>query len=124
MSIYGPGKEARHGPLSFYGQLIEKCAQRRKWQISRRAAISSTTRFTSATWRARFISPLKAPTPKDWTFNIGTGKASTPREFLHAAAKLFPNHKIKLGPGPSKLGRSKQSYCVFDISAAKNNIRL
>ena len=25
---------------------------------------------------------------------------------------------IELGPGPSKLGRSKQSYCVFDISAA------
>src|SRR5215813_6944712 len=24
VSIYGPGKEARHGPLSFYGQLIEK----------------------------------------------------------------------------------------------------
>ncbi|HET9916957.1 MAG TPA: hypothetical protein VFQ89_07605, partial [Candidatus Binatia bacterium] len=50
------------------------------------------------------------------------GKASTPRDFLNAAAKLFPNHKIELGPGPSKLGRSKQSYCIFDISAAKRNI--
>ena len=30
VSIYGPGKEARHGPLSFYGQLIEKSAPRRK----------------------------------------------------------------------------------------------
>jgi nucleoside-diphosphate-sugar epimerase len=48
--------------------------------------------------------------------------ASTPREFLSAAAKLFPNHKIDLGPGPSKLGRSKQSYCIFDISAAQRNI--
>ena len=48
--------------------------------------------------------------------------ASTPRDFLNAAAKLFPDHKIELGPGPSKLGRSKQSYCVFDISAAEKNL--
>jgi nucleoside-diphosphate-sugar epimerase len=41
---------------------------------------------------------------------------------LNAAAKLFPNHQIELGSGPSKLGRSKQSYCVFDISAAKKYI--
>ena len=27
VSIYGPGKEARHGPLSFYGQLIEKARE-------------------------------------------------------------------------------------------------
>jgi nucleoside-diphosphate-sugar epimerase len=65
---------------------------------------------------------LKAPAPRAWTFNIGTGKAVTPRDFLNAAAKLFPNHRIELGPGPSKLGRSKQSYCIFDISAAKEHI--
>ncbi len=76
----------------------------------------------SATSAASVYLALKAPAPKEWTFNIGTGKASTPREFLNAAAKLFPDHKIELGPGPSKLGRSKQSYCVFDISAAERNI--
>jgi nucleoside-diphosphate-sugar epimerase len=41
---------------------------------------------------------------------------------LNAAAALFPDHQIELGPGPSKLGRSKQSYCVFEISAAKKHI--
>ena len=33
VSIYGPGKEARHGPLSFYGQLIEKAREGAKWVI-------------------------------------------------------------------------------------------
>ncbi|MBI3001795.1 MAG: hypothetical protein HYY46_25550 [Deltaproteobacteria bacterium] len=35
---------------------------------------------------------------------------------------MFPNHKIQLGPGPGTLGRSKQGYCVFDISAAKKHL--
>jgi nucleoside-diphosphate-sugar epimerase len=65
---------------------------------------------------------LKAEKPGEWVFNIGTGKAWTPRDFLNAAAKMFPNHQIELGPGPSKLGRSKQSYCVFDISAARKHL--
>jgi UDP-glucose 4-epimerase len=65
---------------------------------------------------------ITAPTPGEWTFNIGTGKTWTPRDFLNAASKLFPNHRIDLGSGPSKLGRSKQSYCVFDISAAEKHL--
>ena len=62
---------------------------------------------------------LKAERPGAWVFNIGTGKAWTPRDFLNAAAKMFPAHQIELGPGTSKLGRSKQSYCVFDIFGGK-----
>jgi UDP-glucose 4-epimerase len=65
---------------------------------------------------------LKAPPTRQSAFNIGTGKPCTPRDFLNAVSELFPNHRIELGPGPSKLGRSKQSYCVFDISAAKSEI--
>ena len=68
------------------------------------------------------ICALKAERSDVWQFNIGTGRAWTPRDFLNAAAKLFPKHQIELGPGPSNLGRSKQSYCIFDISAAEKYI--
>ena len=61
-------------------------------------------------------------TTRSTAWSVPRGMASTPRDFLNAAAKLFPDHKIELGPGPSKLGRSKQSYCVFDISAAEKNL--
>lgn len=121
VSIYGPGKEARHGPLSFYGQLIEKARNGEKWDIPQGGDQLNDAVYVGDVARAVYLA-VKAPTPKDWTFNIGTGKASTPREFLNAAAKLFPDHKINLGSGPSKLGRSKQSYCVFDISAAERNL--
>jgi len=121
VSIYGPGKEARHGPLSFYGQLIEKAREGTKWVIPQGGDQLNDAVYVGDVGRSVYLA-LKALTPKEWTFNIGTGKACTPRDFLNATAKLFPNHKIELGPGPSKLGRSKQSYCVFDISAAKRNI--
>src|SRR4051812_15605123 len=121
VSIYGPGKEARHGPLSFYGQLIEKARRGEKWVIPQGGDQLNDAVYVGDVGRSIYLA-LKAAAPAAWTFNIGTGKASTPREFLNAAAKLFPNHQIELGAGPSKLGRSKQSYCVFDISAARKNI--
>jgi len=121
VSIYGPGKEARHGPLSFYGQLIEKARNGEKWQIPQGGDQLNDAVYVGDVGRSVYLA-LMASTPKEWTFNIGTGKAWTPRDFLNAAAKLFPDHRIELGPGPSKLGRSKQSYCVFDISAAERNI--
>ena len=121
VSIYGPGKEARHGPLSFYGQLIEKARSGEQWAIPQGGDQLNDAVYVGDVARAVFLA-VKAPMPKEWIFNIGTGKASTPRDFLNAAARLFPNHKISLGRGPSKLGRSKQSYCVFDISAAERNI--
>ena len=121
VSIYGPGKEARHGPLSFYGQLIEKAREGAKWVIPEGGDQKNDAVYVGDVGRSVYLA-LKAPAPGAWTFNIGTGKAVTPRDFLDAAAKLFPNHRIELGPGPSKLGRSKQSYCIFDISAAKQHI--
>lgn len=121
VSIYGPGKEARHGPLSFYGQLIEKAREGEKWVIPQGGDQINDVVYVGDVGRSVYLA-LKAPTPTEWTFNIGTGRVATPRDFLNAAAKLFPNHRIELGPGPSKLGRSKQSYCIFDISAAKRSL--
>jgi UDP-glucose 4-epimerase len=121
VSIYGPGKEARHGPLSFYGQLIEKAREGTHWIIPEGGDQKNDAIYVGDVGRAVY-SALQAPTPSVWTFNIGTGRAVTPRDFLSAAANLFPNHRIELGPGPSSLGRSKQSYCVFDITAAKQHL--
>jgi UDP-glucose 4-epimerase len=121
VSIYGPGKEARHGPLSFYGQLIERARRGESWVVPQGGDQLNDAVYVGDVARS-IILALKAPAPEQSAFNIGTGQACTPRDFLNAASALFPNHRIELGPGPSKLGRSKQSYCVFDISAAAKQI--
>ena len=121
VSIYGPGKEARHGPLSFYGQLIEKARSGEKWLVPQGGDQLNDAVYVGDVARSIYLA-LKAPTPGEWTFNIGRGKTCTPRDFLNAAARMFPRHQIELGPGPSLLGRSKQSFCVFDISAARKHL--
>jgi UDP-glucose 4-epimerase len=121
VSIYGPGKEARHGPLSFYGQLIEKARAGSTWDVPQGGDQLNDAVYVADVARS-IILALKAAAPPESAFNIGTGRAWTPRDFLNAAGKLFPEHRIKLGGGPSKLGRSKQSYCVFDISAARRQL--
>jgi UDP-glucose 4-epimerase len=121
VSIYGPGKEARHGPLSFYGQLIERARRGDPWVVPEGGDQLNDAVYVGDVARS-IVLALNAPAPRQSAFNIGTGKACTPRDFLDAANQLFPHHRIELGPGPSKLGRSKQSYCVFDISAAKTHI--
>jgi UDP-glucose 4-epimerase len=121
VSIYGPGKEARHGPLSFYGQLIEKAREGGKWVVAQGGDQQNDAVYVGDVARSIYLA-LKVDKPDEWVFNIGTGRAWTPRDFLNAAAQMFPDHQIDLGPGPSKLGRSKQSYCVFDISAAKKHL--
>lgn len=117
-SIYAPGKEARHGALSFYGQLIEKARSGEKWIIPEGGDQLNDTVYVGDVARSIYLA-LKAKPADDWIFNIGGGKATTPQAFLNVLAKIFPNHRIELGPGPSRLGRSKQSFCIFDIAAAK-----
>jgi UDP-glucose 4-epimerase len=121
VSIYGPGKEARHGPLSFYGQLIEKARSGERWVVPKGGDQLNDAVYVGDVARSIYLA-LKAEKAGEWAFNIGTGKPSTPRDFLNAVSKIFPNHRIELGPGVSRLGRSKQSYCVFDISAARKHL--
>lgn len=117
-SIYGPGKAARHGALSFYGQLIEKAMAGETWVIPEGGDQLNDTVYVGDVARSIYLALRKNPSDQ-WVFNIGFGRASSPREFLNAISKIFPNHRIEMGPGPSRLGRSKQSFCIFDISAAR-----
>jgi UDP-glucose 4-epimerase len=120
-SIYGPGKEARHGALSFYGQLIERARSGEAWEIAEGGDQPNDAMYVGDVARA-IHAALTAPRTDRWNFNIGSGQTSTPRDYLDAAARLFPDHQIRLGPGPGGLGRSIQTYCLFDIGAARRQL--
>ncbi|HZD39363.1 MAG TPA: NAD-dependent epimerase/dehydratase family protein, partial [Terriglobales bacterium] len=102
-SIYAPGKEARHGALSFYGQLIEKARSGEPWAIPAGGDQLNDTVYVGDVARSIYLALTAKPT-SNWIFNIGGGKATTPREFLNVLRNIFPNHQIELGPGPSRLG--------------------
>ena len=116
-TIYGPGKESRHGALSFYGQLIERAIAGEEFVLSAGGEQVNDTVYVGDVARSILLA-LRAESPRRWVFNIGSGQRSTPREFAAVLKPLFPRARIDIGPGPSNLGRSKRSFCVFDISAA------
>jgi len=120
VSIYGPGKEARHGPLSFYGQLIERARSGEKWVIPQGGDQPNDAVYVGDVGRSVYLA-VKAPTPSEWTLTSVRARHGRPREFLNAAANCIRSTKSS-SARLSKLGRSKQSYCVFDISAAERNI--
>ena len=117
-TIYGPGKEVRHGALSFYGQLIEKALAGEKWLTEAGADQLNDAVYVGDVARSIWLA-LNAQPSDAWQFNIGTGKGSTPREFLEVLKILCPQSQIQMGGGDSQLGRSKQSFCIFDITAAR-----
>jgi UDP-glucose 4-epimerase len=120
-SIYGAGKEARHGALSLYGQLIERARDGTAWTIAQGGDQRNDAVYVGDVARSICLA-LDAQAPRAWTFNIGTGAACTPRDFLEAAGRLFPGHKVTLGPGPVDPGMTRPAYCVLDISAAKQHL--
>ncbi|MBI3015476.1 MAG: NAD-dependent epimerase/dehydratase family protein [Candidatus Tectomicrobia bacterium] len=92
-TIYGPGKEARHGALSFYGQLIEKTQAGEPWVIPQGGDQRNDAVYVGDVARSIFLA-LKAENLNRWVFNVGTGRGSTPREFLAVLKSLFPNEPL------------------------------
>ena len=113
-SIYGPGKEARHGPLSLYGQLIEKARAGDEWAIAQGGDQLNDIVYVGDVAHSIYLA-LKAESPAAWTFNIGTGIACTPREVLAAASRLYAGHRIELGPGPSSPGEESSPATTSSI---------
>ncbi len=120
-TIYGPGKEARHAAYSFYGQLIEKVMGGEQVRLPEGGEQINDTVYVGDVARA-ILFALRAEGLKQWVFNIGSGKGSTPREFGRVLKDMFPESDLEIGPGQSRLGRAKQSYCIFNIAAAREQL--
>ena len=74
VSIYGPGKEARHGPLSFYGQLIERRAQRQTWVIPQGGDQLNDAVYVGDVGRAVYLAHQSAGAERmDFQYRHGDG---------------------------------------------------
>ncbi len=120
-SIYGPGKQARHGVLSLYGQLIEDVMSGKKVVIPCGGDQYNDALYVGDVARAIFLA-LKTESPQQWTFNIGTGRGVTLRDFAQVLEIIFSSARIEIGPGLDFRKGEKQSYCVFNISKAKEQL--
>ena len=124
VSIYGPGKQARHGALSLHGQIIEDVMDNKEVSMAGGGDQRNDTMYVGDVAQAIFLA-LKTDPLHQWTFNIGTGKGVTLGDFERVLKSMFPRARIKIGPGlevPGMKEMRKNSYCIFDISRAREHL--
>lgn len=124
VSIYGPGKQARHGALSLHGQIIEDVMDNKEVSIAGGGDRRNDTMYVGDVAQAIFLA-LKTDPLHQWTFNIGTGKGVTLRDFESVLKSIYPRARIKIGPGlevPGMKEMRKNTYCIFDISRAREHL--
>ncbi len=120
-SIYGPGKLARHGVLALYGKIIEDAMAGREVSIPRGGDQRNDAVYVGDVARSVVLA-LNAEGLTQWTFNIGTGRGVTLRDFAEVLKRRFPDARIDIGPGLDFRDGYKQSYCVFDIGKARDQL--
>ncbi len=117
-SIYGPGKRARHGVLALYGKIIEDVMAGREVSIPRGGDQRNDALYVGDVAHSVVLA-LNAAGPIRGTFNIGTGRGVTLKDFAAVLKRIFPTAKIDMGDGLDFREGYKQSYCVFDIGRAR-----
>ena len=120
-SIYGPGKLSRHGVLALYGKIIEDAMAGRDVAVPRGGDQRNDVVYVGDVARSVALA-LEAGGLTRWTFNVGTGRGVTLKDFGAVLGRMFPDVRIDIGPGLDFRDGYKQSYCVFDIGRAREQL--
>lgn len=120
-SIYGPGKEVRHGALSLYGQMIEDVMSGKGFSVPSGGDQVNEALYVGDVARS-IILALQAKDPAERTFNIGTGEGVTLHDFKKVLGALYPDSSIEIGSGLDFRMGEKKSYCIFDIGKARQHL--
>ncbi|MCY4441098.1 MAG: NAD-dependent epimerase/dehydratase family protein [Deltaproteobacteria bacterium] len=120
-SIYGPGKLARHGVLALYGKVIEDAMAGREFSIPRGGDQRNDVVYVGDVAHS-IVLALNAEGLTQGTFNIGTGRGVTLKDFAAVLKRHFPDSSLDIGPGLDFREGYKQSYCIFDIGKAREQL--
>jgi UDP-glucose 4-epimerase len=120
-TIYGPGKLARHGPVSLHSRIIETALAGQPVRIPRGGDQRDDVMYVEDVADAIVLATLKEQ-PKYWVYNIGSGAARSLAEFAVAVRRWIPRADIEIGPGLDYFGMGVNYYCRFDITRAREDL--
>ncbi len=121
-STWGPGK-LLHGPSphQIHGAIIENSMLGKPVRHPQGAEQKDDMTYHKDTAKGVVLACL-AEKPVHSLFNIGTGVGSTLQDFVRAIKKIYPKANIEIGPGLNYLMRDHNTYSVYDISRAKEDL--
>jgi UDP-glucose 4-epimerase len=119
-TTFGPGKLARHGPLSIHCKLVENAMLGRPTVVPKGAEQGDDMVYFPDVAQG-IVKALFAEKLGRRVYNIGTSRAWTIVDFARAIQKRFPGAAIEIGPGLDYMNVGAY-YSVFDCSRAKKDL--
>jgi UDP-glucose 4-epimerase len=120
-TIFGPGKQKRHGTIGAISAIVENTVAGEPTVLESGGDEYDELIYVRDAARAVVLACM-APMPRDWDFNIGSGIFVSLREYALAVQEEIANVDIRIGPGrdPLKLGLM---YGRFDTSRAMEQLK-
>jgi UDP-glucose 4-epimerase len=116
-TIYGPGKQARHGAIAVHSKLIEGAAVGDTVHIPTGGDQADDMIYVGDVARAVALAVDAEELPSD-SYNIGSGRASTLKDLCGAIRNVVTTADVSVGPGLDCIGYGPL-YCLFDNSLAE-----
>jgi UDP-glucose 4-epimerase len=120
-STFGPGKLARHGPVSWHSKLIEAAMLGKPGRLPQGGDQPDDMIYHRDIAQAIVLACF-AINLEHRAFNVGRGVPATMREFADAVRRVIPGAALEIGPGIDYFGLGIPYYCIFDISRAKREL--
>jgi UDP-glucose 4-epimerase len=115
-TIYGPGKAARHGPMSIASQLVELPLSGRPVHVPQGGDQRDDYVYVRDVAEATALIALHPERLRHAVYNVGTGAARTLGELADAVRRHVPDAEIEIGAGLDPLGLGIPYYSAFDCS--------
>lgn len=116
-TIYGPGKQARHGGIGVLSQIVENAVDGRGTAVTEGAEAQDDLVYVRDVARS-LVSACAAAEPAHWTLNIGSGRLTSLADFCEVVRDEAGPVEISLGSGWDYLGTGP-IYPFMDITRAR-----
>jgi UDP-glucose 4-epimerase len=117
-NIYGPGKLARHGPMSLVSRLIEDAWAGRATRIAQGAQQRDDQVYVRDVGEAIALAATADGLPDGAVYNVASGEAPALAQIADAVRAAVPGADIEIGPGLDPMQAGAPYYCVLDQTRA------
>lgn len=120
-SIFGPGKEARHGPAGTHSWLIEGALRGETIRLDHGADQSDDIVYVKDVAQG-IVKALIAPRPAKQAYNIGSGRHVTYRALAGVIRRHVPGASLEIGAGMDPMNVGGEYYPLLDITRARADL--